>query len=104
MLATVRRSNGLQCALLAAVVMDDHTHILGRIVPGKTCKELASTLKSVSAHSLTRAYGRSAPVWQREYFDRWMTTPDGIAAADHYIRLNPARRWPGIEGYPWLLP
>ena len=55
----------------------------------------------MSAQRLVKEQGRVAPIWQREYVDRWMDSPDQIVACVAYIRRNPSRRWPDIEKYPW---
>src|SRR5689334_20780781 len=57
--------------LLAAVVMDDHAHVLVRPRPGTTGRRLAVAWKGMSAQQLVRGHGRTPPIWQREYFDRW---------------------------------
>ena len=100
-LEVIARSQPMQCSLIAAVVMDDHCHALTLPAAGVTAKRLAQTWKSVSAHELVAQTGRSAPVWQAEYFDRWMRSEEHRAACAEYILDNPRRRWPGVSAYPW---
>ncbi len=90
--------------LIAAVVMDDHAHVLVRPHPGITAKRLASAWKGASAHRLCGASGRTSPPWQREYFDRWMQSAEQVNACVKYIRGNPRRRWPRVEEYKWVHP
>lgn len=91
-----------QCELLAAVVMDDHVHVLARPAAGVCAKILAQRWKSISSRRLT-AQDRSAPVWQAEYFDRWMRSADHTDACARYVIGNPRRRWGGCEPYRWLI-
>ena len=89
--------------LLAAVVMDDHVHVLVRPRIGTTGRRLVRALKGMSAQRLVKEHARRPPIWQREYFDRWMDSPDQTTACLAYIERNPGRRWPDITGYPWVL-
>lgn len=102
-LAVIRRSDPTQCGLLAVVVMDDHVHALLRPAGGTTGKYLASAWKSISSHELCGTGPRRAPLWQRNYFDRWMRSEDQIRRCAEYIATNPRRRWPGLGTYPHLL-
>jgi hypothetical protein len=83
--------------------MDDHVHILGRVLGSTTAAKLAQAWKSISSHELVKRQGRVAPVWQRDYFDRWMHSAEHTIACARYILDNPIRRWPGIERYPWVI-
>lgn len=98
----LRRDIGTRCDYLAAVVMDDHVHVLSRPIPNMTSARLLHAWKSVSAHELCRL-SRTAPIWQAEYYLRWMNSALEIEICATYIRNNPSRRWPGIGAYPWLL-
>lgn len=88
--------------LFALVVMDDHAHVLVRPHSGFTARHLIGCWKGMTAQRLVRTFGRSAPMWQRDYFDRWMDSRDQVTACIGYIARNPVRRWPGIGDYPWL--
>ena len=103
-MATIRRCEPEFGKLLAAVVMDDHAHVLVTPHSGSTARRLASAWKGVSAHRLCGPGRRHSPLWQREYFDRWMVDSAQIARCRAYILGNPARRWNGIVGYPWVYP
>ena len=63
-----------QCDMLAAVVMDDHVHALIRLADRVSGKDLAQRWKSIASRRLVRDGPRRAPIWQAEYFDRWMPT------------------------------
>jgi REP element-mobilizing transposase RayT len=99
----IRRGDGVAGDLLAAVVMDDHVHAVVALGPDWTCQRVAQTWKSVSSHGMTKAGGRQAPVWQREYFDRWIADAGRVDRCIEYVLANPRRRWPGTENYTWLI-
>ena len=89
--------------VLAGVVMDDHAHILVSLSTGSTCRQVAQTWKSVTSHRMTKEHGREAPVWQAEYFDRWIMVEARIQSAIEYVLSNPVRRWPGTTRYEWVI-
>lgn len=102
-LAIIAHDDGRLGRVLAAVVMDDHVHALITLFPTASARQAAQAWKSVSSHAMTREYGRRGPVWQRGYFDRWMLDQGRIGACARYIWMNPQRRWPGLDRYPWML-
>ena len=102
-LAVISRSLPTQCAPLAVVVMDDHVHALIRPAAGVTGRYLASAWKSISAHEFCRSGVRQAPLWQRNYFDRWMSSEEQTYRCAEYVLTNPARRWAGCTDYAHLI-
>lgn len=102
-MASIRRCEPDYAELIAAVVMDDHAHVLVRPGPGVSAKRLASAWKGLTAHGFCGPGGRHAPVWQREYFDRWMSSPEQAEACRRYIVENPTRRWPEVTKYQWVV-
>ena len=103
-LDVLSRASEFGCIWHAAVVMDDHIHAL--VTPGreKTSRDLVRAWKAASSHRLVKAFGRRAPVWQAEYHQRWIHSAADVEVCARYIRGNPARRWPGVMMYPWVLP
>ena len=99
----LRLSDGRDCYVIAAVIMDDHVHVLTRLRPEGTSRRLVQRWKSISGHHLC-ARGRTAPLWQAEYYLRWMNSDRETALCATYIQNNPRRRWPGVVRYPWILP
>lgn len=83
--------------------MDDHVHALVQLGPTQSTSRIVHTWKGVSAHRLTKEFGRLAPIWQRDYFDRSLRSPDSIERCVKYIAENPVRRWPETEAYRWLI-
>lgn len=101
-LAIVRSCEPQFANLHAVVVMDDHVHALATPKPGSTAYRLAKAWKGMAAQRLVKVYGRHTPVWQRNYFDRWIDNAAQFEACVRYILQNPERRWPEVEEYRWL--
>lgn len=86
-------------------IMPNHWHAL--IVPdGESPPPLAEIMKRVKGRTgklLRSAIGGTGPIWQREWFDRWMRNDDEWEKTVRYIRNNPVRaglvaKW---ESHPW---
>ena len=88
----------------AAVVMDDHVHAL--FAPGwnRTSRQFVNSWKGASGRLVSVHSGRTSPIWQPEYYQRWVSSPGLIPVCASYIRDNPQRKWPGIGKYAWTLP
>jgi len=86
-------------------IMPNHWHAL--LVPGPACRQsLADVMKRIKGRTgkgVRTLVAGSGPVWQREWFDRWIrdeTEWDRVVA---YIRNNPVKaglapRW---HDHPW---
>ena len=103
-LEVIRRSHEFGARILATVVMDDHVHVLFDPGGKRTSAQFATAWKSTSAHLLTKQGARFAPIWQAEYYQRWLSSPHLIPICAQYIRDNPQRKWPGIGEYRWVMP
>jgi len=86
-------------------VMPNHWHAL--ILPPERntppIKELMRRLKGRTAKRIRRELGGTGPVWQREWFDRWLRNDAELERCVAYIRNNPVkaglvRNWPE---HPW---
>ena len=102
-LAVLSFSSGTQCTMLAAVVMDDHVHALVRPTPPENARTLVQRWKSITSRRIVAASPREAPLWQAEYFDRWLGHPDQLSRCVRYVMDNPYRRWPALTEYRWIL-
>ena len=103
-LEILERSRDFGCSIRAAVVMDDHVHVLFTAGASRSGAQFIASWKSASAHRIVALGSRTAPLWQAEYYLRWMNSERETDLCAAYIRDNPRRRWPGVERYPWLLP
>ncbi len=88
---TLFHSDGNQYRLDSFVVMPNHVHIL--VAPLKDCllSDIVKAWKSVSARKIMKMAGMEAPVWQKEYFDYIVRSPEGLEKFREYICSNPQR-------------
>lgn len=82
--------------LIAYVVMPNHTHVLIRIFDGMTLSSIVHGWKSYTAKKIAsalRAAGEppALPIWQPEYWDRYIRNESHFNAAISYIHNNPVK-------------
>jgi putative transposase len=74
------------------VIMPDHIHLFA--MPGEnpeSFREWVSIWKSISARQIVLATGAVAPIWQRDYFDRFIRTAESYGDKWDYVWNNPVR-------------
>jgi putative transposase len=98
----IRHFENQRYDLPAYVVMDDHVHVLVRPVEGSSLHRIVHSWKSYTATRLGQDWGRLAPVWQREYFDRIVRDVVEWRQKAEYIVANPLKKWPSEPEYPWV--
>jgi REP element-mobilizing transposase RayT len=98
----LRHFEGRRYTFHAYVVMYDHVHLVVTPMPGVDLEKILHSLKSYSARRLQREHGRSGAVWQNESHDRIIRNEGELDRTINYVRGNPRRRWPEIEGYRWV--
>lgn len=59
--------------------------------------------KSFTANTLQRQFGRKGYIWLDEYFDRIVRDEEEFLEKAQYILNNPAKKWPEIEDYEWVM-
>ncbi|MEO6875392.1 MAG: transposase [Opitutaceae bacterium] len=74
-------------------IMPNHLHALLVPQPGcnHTLADIMKRLKGRSGHRIREALGGSGPVWQREWFDRWMRDEFEWEQTVRYIQENPVK-------------
>jgi type I restriction enzyme R subunit len=86
-------------------IMPNHWHVM--LMPETDCRhtlsDMMKRLKGRTAKKLRALIGGSGPVWQREWFDRWMRNDGEWEKCVAYIRNNPVKArlvssWPE---HPW---
>jgi len=94
--------------LLAWVVMPNHVHALFHPTRGWTVAKIVASWKKFTArkiceHRRNGGAKSSAPVWHREYWDRYIRDQAHLDQALEYIHLNPVKA--GLvaapEDWPW---
>jgi REP element-mobilizing transposase RayT len=81
--------------LHAWCVMPNHVHVLLHIGRGADLPKIVHSWKSYTAHEIGRGV-----IWQREYFDRVIRSPEELSDTRAYIRNNPWRA--GLRDWPWV--
>ena len=99
-MSALRHFDGSRYELYACVVMDDHVHALVKPLEDYRLQKLVHSWKSLTAHKLRRDSSRR--LWQEEYFDRIVRDEKEFLDKAQYILNNPLKRWPEMEGYPWV--
>jgi len=89
---------GVRYELFAWVIMPNHVHVLFAPIAGNRLADIVHAWKSWTAKAINRHRGVSGPVWQREYFDRFIRDEEHFAAALAYVEDNPAKA--GLESEP----
>ena len=99
--------------LLAWVVMPNHVHVLFQPMNSWTVAKVVAAWKKFTARKIcdclrsTREQP-SAPVWHREYWDRYIRDQTHLHQAIEYIHMNPVKAglaaspesWPWSSAYP----
>jgi len=98
-LSALLHFNHARYELHAAVVMNDHVHVLVEPIAGVDLEVVIRSWKSYAARQLRDRAGR---IWQPEYWDRVIRDEREFEEALRYITRNPFIRWPEIESYPWI--
>ena len=74
------------------VIMPDHIHLFA--MPGEKPELLhnwVSAWKSMSARQIVAKTGTAPPIWQRDYFDRFIRTAESYSTKWDYVCNNPVR-------------
>ena len=98
----LRHFDGQRYHLDAFVVMDDHVHVVLRLVDDTRLERVLHSWKSFTANQLQRIHGRAGAIWQDEYFDRIVRDEAELQEKMQYVLNNPRQRWPEIESYSWV--
>jgi REP element-mobilizing transposase RayT len=101
-MSALQHFDGRRYELYAGVVMPDHGHALVKPLETYRLQALVNSWKSFTSHKFCKEYGRKAPIWQEDYFDRIMRDEKEFLEKAQYILNNPLKRWPKIEAYPWV--
>ena len=94
--------------LLAWVVMPNHVHVLFQPINGWTVAKIVAawtkfTARKICDNRRNGGDGPSAPVWHREYWDRYIRDQAHLAQVIAYIHLNPVKAGLVVtpESWPW---
>jgi len=98
-LECIKRGDGIYYALIAAIVMPDHVHLL--LTPHKeySLSRVMKGLKGVSAHEINALRACAGHVWQDESYDRIVRNQASLLRFLNYMLLNPVKK--GLCDDPW---
>jgi REP element-mobilizing transposase RayT len=103
-MSTIRYWDGQRIELDAAVVMQDHVHLVFRILGGWPLSVILQSIKGFSARSVNVLLARKGPLWIGESFDDIIRHEWEWEEKVSYIRENPVKR--GLAAtwreYRWL--
>ena len=88
---TLKHLDGEQYLLLAWVIMPNHVHAMIEQIPGRPLTNVVQSWKSVSAHAINKARGKSGRIWSPDYFDRSVRDESHYINALYYIESNPVK-------------
>ncbi|MGC1679697.1 MAG: transposase [Candidatus Binataceae bacterium] len=88
--------DSLRYRLLAWVVMPNHVHALFQPIDGWTVAKIVAAWKKFTARKICdarrdRGGELGAPVWHREYWDRYIRNQRHLEQVIEYIHLNPVK-------------
>ncbi len=94
---TLLSCDGQRYRMLAWVVMPNHVHALLEPMHGWTIAKIVASWKKFTARKICdgwrecQAAGPGAPVWRREYWDRYIRDERHFLRTVEYIHLNPVK-------------
>ena len=100
--------DGQRYRLLAWVIMPNHVHVLFEPINGWTVAKIVASWKKFTATEISKRQHRSseplsAPIWHREYWDRFIRDKTHLIQVIDYISQNPVKAGlaPTPQAYPW---
>ena len=84
-----RRLGFLLCGY---VLMRDHWHALISTHHPLAISRAVRDVKQLSARAINRARQRTGPLWQHQFWDRFVRNAKEFAARLEYMHLNPVRK------------
>jgi REP element-mobilizing transposase RayT len=98
---TIRYFNNVRYQLLVWTIMPNHVHVLLQVLGTFTLSSILHSWKSYSARESNRLLGRTGDFWQREYFDRLITSQRQLEFTIRYILNNPVKAGFCKEVFQW---
>jgi putative transposase len=86
------------------LLMPDHVHLFARgAIDAKPLASWVGSWKSVSSRRLKVTIGANPPIWQADYFDRFLRSRESYRDKWDYVALNPVRKklCERPEDWPW---
>jgi len=82
--------------------MPDHVHFFAQPGPDPDLMcEWVKMWKSMSVRQIIKALSVKTPVWQDDYFDRYLRSTESYAQKWEYVRSNPVRAGLVVRHEDW---
>ena len=88
--------------LIAWVVMPNHVHALIEPRSEHLLADILHAWKSFTANKINRLLGQDGPLWQREYWDRYIRDMEHLQSTFAYIHANPVAAGLVDDAQRWL--
>ena len=89
--STIRIEHEKSGSVISWVIMPNHVHLLLRASAGHSLSEIMKRIKGVSARKINEKLARRGPVWQPDYFDRYIRDQEHFFKTIRYIENNPVK-------------
>jgi REP element-mobilizing transposase RayT len=74
------------------ILMPDHVHFFARSeIDARPMADWVQMWKSVSSRQIAAALSIAPPIWQTDYFDRYLRSSESYSEKWHYIERNAVR-------------
>ncbi|NLF01511.1 MAG: transposase [Anaerolineales bacterium] len=83
--------DNLRYLLLAWVVMPNHVHVLIETRAGWGMDRVVGSWKTYTAGRINTLLGRNGPLWERDYYDRFVRDEGHLGSAIRYVHNNPVK-------------
>ena len=86
------------------ILMPDHVHLFARPeIDARSKADWVQMWKSVSSRRITAALFINPPIWQSEYFDRYLRSSENYSAKWDYVEQNAVRAGlvETVEAWPY---
>ena len=85
------RRHGEQYEIHAAVVMPNHVHLVVTLREGIELSSFVRQIKGATSREINQILGRTGPLWQADYFDRFIRSSGHLARCVKYVHWNPVK-------------
>ncbi len=74
--------------LISWVIMPNHVHVLVKMGKSLKIEEMLRTWKSFTAHQINHFFNKEGPIWQPDYFDRYIRNQRHFSNVIRYIERH----------------
>jgi REP element-mobilizing transposase RayT len=84
------------------ILMPDHVHFFARPqIDAQPMPKWMQTWKGVSSRRIAKGLNLSPPIWQADYFDRYLRSSDSYSEKWDYLEQNPVRAGLSATSEDW---